>query len=349
MKIFIFGAGASYASNTEVTAKRDRSPLTSELLNDEYLVWGEEVGFTKFDRDQIQIDYTNFTKNAYSKRETLESYLTSRWEQISKIKTPGKKQSEYNLFGKLHFYIWNLLRSISLNYQPNNLYNKLISKVAKSDIEYGLIDFNYDVFPERVLHDRYGWTFWNLDDYLHQSVPLIKPHGSVNWFLPPQLGNQALGPFDLKHRYMNAGAYIYGKNPVEFSNVKIIDPSHNLFREPDSIIHNLFNSQYFFPLMLLPTINKEISFVNNFPDGLVYEAKTLLTKASEIYLIGYRAADDIIGSMLSGVSSYVPLWVINRSKTWEIVKRIQQIAPQIMIMSQEDVNMDFESFIDHYT
>src|SRR5213592_1437731 len=128
------------------------------------------------------------------------------------------------------------------------------------------------------------------------SLP-VSP-GSLS-FQSSRKGTPTYSPFP--HLFIVANQ-IFNGGPLNFGNVQVLYPD-----DPElsvvQYISSKFDSQYFYPLILLPLTVKQYDFLANFNDKIISKGKEILSTAGEIYLIGYRAADDVIRDMFKEVKS----------------------------------------------
>lgn len=80
--------------------------------------------------------------------------------------------------------------------------------------------------------------------------------------------------------------------------------------------------EYFFPLMFLPLTGKMYDFVEEFMTRILEHGKTMIGRAKEIYLIGYRARDEIIYEILSHAQRGTVLHVVGRDSAAEILDHV---------------------------
>src|SRR5437588_3496374 len=136
MKIFVFGAGASTASQQiENLSEGSKAPLMRELFLDRYYAFAQEVG----------LPYNKFAELRDLAGDNVESYLTTRWEEIKTHRSQRYQEAENTLFGQMVFYIWRLLLAVSNTYNVDrkNSYGLFMHKIMSKDEDYGFINFNY--------------------------------------------------------------------------------------------------------------------------------------------------------------------------------------------------------------
>src|SRR5262249_39049234 len=117
MKVFIFGAGASQASQQPPRGSNvpsPKAPLVDQLFEPQYGDCGRNIlSDEEFQEARLG------TESARS----LEQWLTQRWEQIQSRKQDTTKTGEKAFFGRICFYIWNLLQRVSTTYNDANAYD----------------------------------------------------------------------------------------------------------------------------------------------------------------------------------------------------------------------------------
>jgi len=112
----------------------------------------------------------------------LEEWLTNWWNAVSSIQDELRKHADLARFGALTIYLWYLFQNISSKYDSNNSYRVFIDKLYTAEEPFGSISFNYDTLLDQALCEVYGSELYgSLDNYI--KYRLIKPHGSVNWFI----------------------------------------------------------------------------------------------------------------------------------------------------------------------
>jgi hypothetical protein len=110
MKVFIFGAGASLASQEQTSLNESqRAPLVDQLFNPRYGNSATDI----LSDDEFQEGRVGAESGS------LETWLTRRWEQIESRKQDITKFAERAFFGRICFYIWKLLVSVSTTYNDS--------------------------------------------------------------------------------------------------------------------------------------------------------------------------------------------------------------------------------------
>lgn len=321
MHVYIFGAGASKASQAKKVKDSKTSPLVNELVNDRYQVFAKHVAFPL---NELR-SYKKFTKL----KPSLEALLTKRWNKISQLKTEPSKDAERTSFGRFTFYIWKLLLAVSETYDEDNLYRLFLNNLRRQDEKFGIINFNYDILLDHAYQDIYGYDFSKINNYIKFNY--IKPHGSVNWFIGKRTQDSLIGGEyhrDTKVRLNKAANLIYGKLPLSLDKRIVIDPSHRDLKTVDAIIARA-DGQYFYPLIFIPVTLKMYDLISGFEQKVITAGKKLLSQASEITLIGYQAQDEIIIDMLKDIRKGVKLNVISLKDSFNIAKHLIKLAPNL--------------------
>jgi len=343
MKVYIFGAGASRAAQG-VNWQGLKAPLVNDLFNPEYEDFAKEMGISSIELNEFKKSFEN-TENR-----SLEEWLTMRWDGMKNLQSTQTIRAEEKLFGRLTFYIWWLMVNISNSSAGENLYNDFMRKLVLMDEHFGLINFNYDVLLDKA-YQKVGDTFANpnhsLNIYLEQNY--IKPHGSINWLLQRRPGEQL--PNDLisanyKIRYEHAAGQMFkNRAKISMNNIKIIDPLNQDLNRLRIIASSEFNGQFFYPLILLPLSTKLFEQIEDFKIKIIDSAKNMISRASEIYFIGYRAQDEVIKEILSPTKRGTKLYIIGKGNTNDIARRILKIQPNFIL--EKTSPFGFEFFINN--
>lgn len=339
MKIFVFGAGASQAAQHELTytdSHPERAPLVDQLFNEQYS-YGMMDGLS-FDINECRTE----TKKIGS----LESWLTKRWNDITALKTDRKKRSELSWFGNVTLYIWNILNRVSQTYPSAQGYSSLLKKLYDRDEEFALISFNDDTLLDQSYQDIFRKQFISKEDYINEKF--IKLHGSVNWFIKGRDGEAFIsdkyrGALGVRIRTLVES--IYSGGPLSMNRVEIIDPKHTSLKNIDTLM-NYFHSTHFYPLLFIPLTEKAYDIVSDFKDVMIEKAEEFFRSATDIYLLGYRAKDDLIHELLRNVAYGTKLHVIGRTSAERISKYTRGKNPNLEqgIISNEG----FRNFASNY-
>ena len=209
----------------------------------------------------------------------------------------------------------------------------------------------YSCKPELVGYkDVFGRTFHNVKDYLDSNY--IKPHGSVNWFLGRRTTDRVLNlerkfEFDTLVRIVTAVENMYKSDSIEFASHRIIEPDDRNLYKIDNILRE-FEDQYFYPLIFLPLIIKNYDFVSGFSSEIIQRAKQFFQQATEIYLIGYGAKDDIILDLLKEIQQpKVKLHIANTTNSSATL--MKSLLNKFSLLEQGSINdKGFSNFVSEY-
>lgn len=317
LKIYVLGAGASKASQGEGIAKNLRSaPLVGELFDEVYRKWVAYDSLTSYELQEM--------RKAISASTGLEAWLTQEWEKLPTYQQESSKFAKKAEFGRIAFYLWRLFTGVSQTYSESNGYREFARRLKDLDRDFGLISFNYDVLLDRSIQDEFGVSLDHLDKYFTQKF--IKPHGSVNWLLSkrdsePTLTTQEHG-VDYGKRFRVATSLMFNGPSLPYGQLRVLRPdAANLYAGFEDLVH-VFGREYFFPLILLPLTGKMYGFVDQLNDEIMKRSTTMLASASDVYLVGYRARDEIIHEMLKSIPSGARLHTVGRSSAHGIIKDV---------------------------
>jgi hypothetical protein len=334
LKIYIFGAGASKGSHGEVVTPC--APLMNEIFHERYYHFGSHVGFLPHELKSFKDEIGDGS---------VEEWLTARWLHVHQLKTSSSKRAAQKLFGRIIYYLWWMLQSLSVH-AGKDIYGQFVRKVVAKDEEFRFINFNYDTLLDRAYQVFGGAVLsTSLDNYLKYGY--IKPHGSVNWFIPRQ-ANDAMpqgivSNDDYGARYQIASSQIFadGKQ-LTLPGARILAPDAKALDSISLIGDEMFGHDYLYPLMFLPLTEKMFEHVIGFSEVMIEQAKEYMKQASEIYLIGYRGQDKLFVDLLNKVQDGVKLHVIGIHDAKEIAERVQQLRGRLVV--EYDVR-GFEGFV----
>jgi hypothetical protein len=341
MKVFIFGAGASKGSQNTISDSKFVAPLMDELFDNKYNEYFNELGFSINDIGNI--------RDSIHKGEHLEEILVKKWDLIKNYKSEQKIFAEKTNFGRLALYLWKLLQKVSTTYEGNNKYTRLLQIIKDRDEDFGLINFNYDTLLDQAYIDVFGIRLGgSLEAYSLNNY--IKPHGSINWLLQkrknePSVPEEILQ--DIKVRYQISSSGMFNGPNLLLNNVFVINPTHKDINDGSFISHIKFNGDYFYPLIFIPLLKKQYDFVHNFNERVISEGKRILSLADEIFIIGYKAKDDIIKDLFLNVNENTKLNVVSISDPEEIANRILTWKPKLKKNFVQ--KLDFRSFLNYFT
>ena len=345
MKIFIFGAGASLGSQGKIPYSNPslQAPLVDELFKPVYQNSAFQIlSATEFAECQKAVEGIE--------NKSVEKWLTQEWNSIDSISDAMVKNAQRALFGHILFYIWNLLRMVSYTYTEQNGYNVFMRKLRQEGKPFGVISFNYDTMLDRAIADVFRLNFFNIESYLDNNF--VKPHGSVNWLLMKRDGDQQFPSnqiSDIRLRINMAMRQFFDK-PIPLAKLTVYEPSFdNLNNTSLQTMWSNFGIDYFYPLIFLPLTNKRYEHVTEFYEKIIAKGKELLTKATEIYLIGYNAKDDIIKELLLEVPATTPalLHIVKNSTAEQTMEEVLHLAPSLLIKGKS-INDGFWEFAERY-
>jgi len=175
VKVFVFGAGASLGSQEHDPniRGRHRAPLVDELFAPDY-----QHHATLILTDDELAECRQLSPQARS----VEAWLTERWQAIDAIPNPFYADAERGFFGSVTMYAWLMFSEISTAHSPSDGYGVLLRALKAKREEFGLISFNYETLLDKAFQVTFRRPLQHLDDYFASNF--VKPHGSVNWFLP---------------------------------------------------------------------------------------------------------------------------------------------------------------------
>ncbi|MBI5876660.1 MAG: hypothetical protein HZB53_03340 [Chloroflexi bacterium] len=314
MKVFIFGAGASRgAFEHDHSDSALVAPLVDELFE------------TRYDRHATSIleaGDLDECRQGLIKYGSVEKWLTERWERVQRFEQPSSQQSERAFFGRISHYVRRLLQWVSNAYNDTNAYATLLRKLVARDERFGSISFNYDTLLDRAYSRRLGRSFDSFDAYSEASY--VKPHGSVNWLIrrsaAKELQHGRLFDHQLFFNYATSSMFNCGNHG--FDEIRVIDPDHRLLQEEQEIYHYL-DRDYFYPALYMPLTVKLYPFIEGFYERVVTESRKMLNEATDVYLVGYRAADPIIQDIFRGIiARQVTLHVVGRDDSAEVMNTV---------------------------
>ncbi len=344
MKVYIFGAGASQASQDRTTfeySHPQKSPLTNELFNPQYKEYIEHG---------ISLDQEECL-NEVLHAGSVENWLTGRWSQIDAYPLEEIRHAERTWFGNLTFYMWNMLNNVSSTYPQAPVYSELLLKLKQAQKPFSLISFNYDTLLDRAYQDIFGSTLSRKEKYL--DAKFYKPHGSVNWFLKQRPTDIPFGQDrhfdDLSSRMRESAENLYNGASMKMAELEIHDPKSIILKDIESIFSFYRNQGYVYPLMFMPLTQKNYAFVEEFESIMISSAKAQLEKATDIYLIGYSAGDELIHLLLKSVKPHTKLHVVGRSqKSVDDIKLKTIEKNPNLIDGQKNYTSGFPAFVRAY-
>jgi hypothetical protein len=150
--------------------------------------------------------------------------------------------------------------AVSDTYQDNNLYAVLVRKIYDLDEPFGLISFNYDTLLDSAIHSNLI-PLNSMQDY--QRVRYVKPHGSVNWFLPARTEdvNEVISGYSTRIIVDNAVHRMFNGSPLDGQNVRVRRPvKHQIVSMHTHSTHTSYTEQLdasrVYPLVFMPLTTK---------------------------------------------------------------------------------------------
>ena len=164
------------AQHIENLSAAVKAPLMRELFLDRYFPFAQEVGLPS----------NKFVELRTSAGNNVESYLTTRWEEIKSHRSQRYQEAENSLFGQLVFYMWRLLLAVSNTYNADerNSYRLFVAKIFSKDEDYGFINFNYDTFLDKAIKDTHhsrnelgkSGILWHTEEHERRTVDNNRAH-----------------------------------------------------------------------------------------------------------------------------------------------------------------------------
>ena len=340
MKVFVFGAGASYGSQ-DFDLTKAYPPLTDEIFKTPYINEYEKLlGIGRAEFDQIQ-------KKINESDKSFEEYFTDHWISMEKLKNTQIKEARKRYFVKITLYLWMMLANASQKYDwESNAYRKLLEKLYDNDEEFRFINFNYDTLLDRAMVDVFKANFNTLSDYV--DFGYIKPHGSINWILRKRKDD----PDMPKSSYANTRQSIEfaisnmlrGNLPIE--NLEIYSPTSNNLTISGANDDLVITHKYFYPLMFMPLTSKLYDFAEQYLQQMTTEGSRFISEADEIVFIGYQAQDELIKKLLTNSSGHLKISVVSNTSRNDIVERLVSLSP--LFSAGDVIDGGFKKFAEEY-
>ncbi len=298
MKVFVFGAGASKGAQLADLPEQYRAPLANELFDRQYQDYAKQTLLPIDLMEEGRLAGTNASSS-------VEKWLTEKWAKIPNYKTGRTQHTERASFGHLTFYVWRLLQQVSSIDKPNK-YSEFMKKLTARDRDenFGLISFNYDTMLDQAITEHAKISLGTLKGY--KIANYVKPHGSVNWFIKPRTDDPPPPKehnFDLPARINLAAENMFNGSALSMENLEILNPSNPDLMNQKNLeqLFRMFDNRYFYPMVLVPLLTKLYPHISKLNDFIMSEGERILSNATEIYLIGYQASDEIIFEMMQDV------------------------------------------------
>lgn len=301
MKVFIFGAGASAGSQKiNVGGTAVDTPVTNDLFNDIFIKW-VPINVLGLSQDEI-VEIRNATSGQTG---GLEACLTQRWQKMQTTQDDRLKGADAKFFGKITFYLHNLLLLCSQQYQQDvNLYRKLLHILKVREQKFALVNFNYDTFLDKALTQEWDADLESFDGYIQADY--IKPHGSINWRFPKREGiHEDPNPHNGVEAHNDMATRRMFSQPLP-------DISRLIVRSPFDGNTGIFDYSGRYPAILIPLTEKLYKEFPGFKDKMISRGTKLVKQADAIYLVGYRAADKIFDDLCEDLRPNTKLYIVDR-------------------------------------
>ena len=223
-RIFVLGAGVSVSSGY---------PPVKVLLK-EVLEFGQRTGkdIGKI-IEVIKVLFPNFNPK-FGNFPNIEDFLglldTMQAMSLSSEQMRGKKWAPIKLRRRPLYFSEEiseikeeLLRLISeyffLNTRPVKPFLEFSKRLTRGDV---IVTFNWDLLLERSLYElnKSYWYFWRRSKDLQDVIPILKPHGSINWVQREKIHSSVEGE-EMGHRLLALREFSPPKGIVPY----IIPPS----------------------------------------------------------------------------------------------------------------------------
>ncbi len=299
---------------------------------------------------QIAVDTMNAEFDPRKSFELVLSDLDKRIELLQKRRPTTQKDIELKV---TLIYLRSTIKAMiplyfnSLRSQPADYYRAFAEDVLKCGD--AVITFNYDLAIDREMRRAAKWTIGNgygfdINTESHGDSPckLFKLHGSTNWRGELFQGSEGFGQ-------TNWSDLSLGRRPV-------IDQSEFEFLEyrngSDPRNHN---GRVRIESIIMPTAIKkfynETSYGReweDFWDGLWVQAGAALSRAREVYLIGYSLPeyDSRAGELLAGsIDGESKIKVCCHNSTDGVIARLGQLKSVGSLNIQPACSITFEGWL----
>lgn len=289
--LIVLGAGASYDVWDE-NSPRLPNPNVSSLPDAEHHLhtWRPPVAQELFDFAARPDFFTEIAQH-YQGAKNLGLQLASRSESEA-IEAALREYADHphprrkRWFRDIPAYLRDLLYACTHKYVrlPANYITLFDRLIHDSNHEIALVILNYDTLAELALA-QFGCRFRGLDDYINQAAgvgPVIKMHGSTNWFVPIGRGSwgKCVDNLDL--------------DGIDKAQIQVIDEVEGRVRDysPEGV--------FWYPVLTAPMAGKdEDEFVC--PDAHLDALAEWAMDCSKVLIIGASGLDADLLRLLSGV------------------------------------------------
>ncbi len=287
---------------------------------------------------------------------SLEEWLTAYWEEMKFAVSKEFKEMHEKQLGDICLYLWRLMVGVSGTYRSDNSYAVLLNKIAHEnrEVENAYINFNYDLLFDRAYNDIFGNFLTNtLESYTTRNY--LKPHGSVNWFISSRPGVPA--PQPIREKFIrpevalpHIATYYFKGEPLDTdTRFEILNPSDpNLFKV-DTLYSRISTSsltRFRYPLILLPLTSKMYDHVGNFIRRMTAEYERIFSSAKDIFVIGYRANDEMFNKMIAKAPQGTRLHTVGRSNAPKLHEEL--LKRHSNLISGDIYSDGFENFANSF-
>lgn len=354
--LIIVGAGASFDSidfskngfsDGKIGIFNEwKPPLTNEIF---------DTSRFDFDRSNLIEKYNveKISRECSYKLDQTSGYNTSLESLVYYIRynKAEKDKDWYNHLINFNFYISELFRRISKEYEPYHSmsnYGRLISQIEEcSNYKACFVNFNYDLLLEQNI-DNISETK-NLDDYINGNIKVIKIHGACNWFRAAGRVHKDDGDFTEKGKEY-ATRYNNAENIIKKEKEESIDyggKCHHIIKNREGVKNRIDENNskrewnyletdfsfmggntllHYIPNIMMP-INKKDRFVC--PENHISELKNQLKIIDKIIIIGWKAGDNILLNILKeeldkNNKKDIPVIVVSPSGSLEVREKIRK-------------------------
>lgn len=319
----ILGAGASYDVATEGnlrTIGASHPPLANELFN-----------------IQQSQSYGDNNYNNYLRHYPSAAFLASHLGVVLANRKMGMEEALTNLanspnstfrkhFVQIPMYLWHLIGAVTSHYvsRPGAYDSLLTSLFMKGEFEVLFIVMNYDLLFEKALEAYFGPSIiTDIDDYMNESFKLLKPHGSVNWWLilPGERDQYA------QHHSILTWDIIRNSigGDIVFREMSINENSSCWqihLEQKDKLWSKYLKQHALYPLITAPLANKTI---NDFVCPLMQReaAQEYLSDCDHFLIVGSSGLDTDLLEFLGGAINHRPqkVHIVGRDEVADVTKR----------------------------
>jgi len=322
--LIILGAGASYDSledhnqfsaAKQAELKNWKPPLTNDLFDR-----------ARFDHILDKYPEARYVDGEASYRIKPDHSLEDLLTDILKNKAPSHPEW-YQRLMSFRLYLQELFAEITSKYfDKRNNYYRLISEIETHTAGRAcFVNFNYDLLLERNISNIGSTT--DVDEYMNGSIKVLKIHGAYNWFRVIGRGHKTDGDFKSgKAQLIYLAKNIFqaedGDSKIEVQlprpTIRNEGPDWELYEDahggfPDEV-------KYYIPDIALP-IHKKRDFVC--PKEHVERFKKHFQSIDRVIIIGWKAADEFLLSILKECLGNRPIIVVSHNSSDEIAKRLK--------------------------